>query len=299
VQRPTSRAVDTDIYNQRSEHAPASRPRLWWCPAGPFAELPLHAAGIYRGASQDCLSNYVVSSYTPTLSALLDAQSAVIRDGPRDDSNILVVSVSHNSAGYPSLRSARAEADRIQDIVPPAGLTALSGHQSSLENVLKALPDVSVLHLACHGQQSQDDPLTSGFVLSDGRLTLKRLMELHLPHAELAYLSACETASTDEYQPDEAINLAATMLFVGFKSVIATMWCVPFKDDLEMMLNFAIRSMDDVDGPFIAERVYRAIFRDGKLDLNAVPHALDGAVKELRESGAHPSRWATYVHIGA
>jgi hypothetical protein len=239
-----------------------------------------------------------VSSYTPTLSALLDAQSAVIKNKPRDNLNILVVSASHNSEGYPSLPSARDETDRIQAVVPPAGLTALSGHQSCLENVLKALPDVSILHLACHGQQSQDDPLTSGFILRDGRLTLRRLMELHLPHAELAYLSACETASTDTYQPDEVINLAATMLFVGFKSVIATMWCVPCKYQLEMTLSFAIRSMDDVDGPFVAERVYQAIFANGKLDLNAVPYALDAAVRQLRETGAHPSRWATYVHIG-
>jgi CHAT domain-containing protein len=233
------------------------------------------------------------------LSALLDAQSALIKDEPRNNSNILVVSVSHNSEGYSSLPSARDETDRIQAIVPQAGLTALSGHQASLENVLKALPDISVLHLACHGQQSQDDPLNSGFILRDGRLTLKRLMELHMPHAELAYLSACETASTDTYQPDEAINLAATMLFVGFKSVVATMWSVPCKHELKMTLSFIIRSMDDVDGPFIAERVYRAIYRDGKLDLNVVPYALDAAVRQLRETGAHPSRWATYVHIGA
>jgi hypothetical protein len=59
------------------------------------------------------------------------------------------------------------------------------------------------------------------------------------------------------------------------------------------------RSMDDLDGPFVAERVYRAIFADGKLDLKAVPYALDAAVRELRETGADPSRWATYVHIGA
>jgi hypothetical protein len=66
-----------------------------------------------------------------------------------------------------------------------------------------------------------------------------------------------------------------------------------------MTLSFAIRSMDDVDGPFIAERVYQAIFRNGKLDLNTVPYALDAAVRQLRETGTHPSRWATYVHIGA
>jgi hypothetical protein len=56
--------------------------------------------------------------------------------------------------------------------------------------------------------------------------------------------------------------------------------------------------MNDLDGPFIAERVYREIFREGKLNLVAVPYALDAAVRELREAGAHPGRWATYVHIG-
>jgi hypothetical protein len=298
VHTPVSHVIDTNARIQRREYDLGSRPRLWWCPVGPFAELPLHAAGAYRGTRQDCLANYVVSSYTPTLSALINAQSAATIDRPQDESNILLVSVP-DAPGLPSLPNAQVEADRVRDIMHSASLTTLSGNQACLESILKALPDVSVLHLASHGQQSQDNPLTSGFVLRDGRLTLKRLMELHLPHAELAYLSACETASTDEYQPDEAINLAATMLFVGFKSVIATMWCVPCKDKLEMTLNFTIRSMDDLDGPFIAERVYRAVFRDGKLDLNAVPHALDRAVKELRDSGAHPSRWATYVHIGA
>jgi hypothetical protein len=57
--------------------------------------------------------------------------------------------------------------------------------------------------------------------------------------------------------------------------------------------------MNDLDGPFIAQRVYKAIFRHGRLDLDSVPHTLDAAVRELRETGAHPSRWSTYVHIGA
>jgi CHAT domain-containing protein len=49
-------------------------------------------------------------------------------------------------------------------------------------------------------------------------------MKLDLKHAQLAFLSACETAKGDREQPDQAIHLAATMLFVGFKSVIGTMW---------------------------------------------------------------------------
>jgi CHAT domain-containing protein len=81
-----------------------------------------------------------------------------------------------------------------------------------------------VLHLACHAHQDPHDPLESGFDLPGGRLTLSQLMKLNLPEAQLAYLSACESAAVDENQPDEAMNLAATMLFVGFKSVVATMW---------------------------------------------------------------------------
>lgn len=56
--------------------------------------------------------------------------------------------------------------------------------------------------------------------------------------------------------------------------------------------------MDDIDGPFMAERVYKRIFRDSVLDLRQAPYALDGAVRELRESGTPASRWATYVHFG-
>lgn len=56
--------------------------------------------------------------------------------------------------------------------------------------------------------------------------------------------------------------------------------------------------MNDLDGPFMAKRIYTRIFRDGYLDLEAVPHAVDEAVRELRESGVSASRWATYVHFG-
>jgi hypothetical protein len=54
--------------------------------------------------------------------------------------------------------------------------------------------------------------------------------------------------------------------------------------------------MNDIDGPFMAERIYKRIFRDGRLDMAAVPYAVNDAVRELRESGVPASRWATYVH---
>jgi len=49
----------------------ADPPRLWWCPMSPLAFLPLHAAGIYTTNEHGTkVSDYVVSSYTPTLAAL-------------------------------------------------------------------------------------------------------------------------------------------------------------------------------------------------------------------------------------
>jgi CHAT domain-containing protein len=170
----------------------------------------------------------VVSSYTPTLSALISAQEQ-LGDAESENSTVLLVSLPEAS-GLSPLPNALVEADCVRRLVPHAQLNILSGDRASVSNVLGSLSDAVVLHLACHGHQSQDDPLTSGFTLHDGRLMLEKVMHLHLSKARLAYLSACETASTDEWQPDEAINLAATMLFVGFRSVIATMWCVSVLD---------------------------------------------------------------------
>jgi CHAT domain-containing protein len=155
----------------------------------------------------------------------MKAQAERVRPEPSSTSDILVVAVP-GAPGLSSLPNASLEADAVQQLVPLDTLTTLSGDVATIPAVLEALPRASVLHLACHGHQAQDEPLSSGFSLYDGRLTLERLMHMQLPKAQLAYLSACETASMDEYQPDEVINLAATMLFAGFKSVIATMWYV-------------------------------------------------------------------------
>jgi CHAT domain-containing protein len=94
------------------------------------------------------------------------------------------------------------------------------------------LQDSSIVHFACHGVQDLQDPLNSGLILSDGRLKVSEIM--HRPeddHAldakksmSLAFLSACETAKGDNKMPDEAMHLAATLLFVGFRGVVATMW---------------------------------------------------------------------------
>ena len=89
---------------------------------------------------------------------------------------------------------------------------------------MSILPSVSMVHFSCHGTQNPTRPLESALILLDGKFKVSAIIELHLPHASLAFLSVCETAMIDENAPDENIHLAASMLFAGFHGVVATMW---------------------------------------------------------------------------
>jgi CHAT domain-containing protein len=95
---------------------------------------------------------------------------------------------------------------------------------ATVERVTERVKSANFVHLACHGIQDRKSALESGFHLSDGRLTISKLMELELKCPWFAYLSACETAKGDAEQPDQLMHLAAAMLFTGFKHVVATMW---------------------------------------------------------------------------
>jgi CHAT domain-containing protein len=122
---------------------------------------------------------------------------------------------------------ATQEVSDIRGILPPSSiLNTVDNDQigATVTEIQEQLPGASVLHLACHGYQDPHLPLNSGFVMRDNMLTVSHLMRLRLPHAFLAFLSACETAKGDLQQPDQAVHLAAAMLFAGFKSIVATMW---------------------------------------------------------------------------
>jgi CHAT domain-containing protein len=259
-----------------------------------FAFLPIHAAGIYslngaRNFESCCLSDYCVVSYTPTLGALLFSQGAL--DVAQGDVRLLLAAAPEpfNSAALPA---ALEETILISNIVPSEALIpstrvgtseSVRNWVSTAEDVIQLVPNATILHLACHGIQDVSNPLDSGFLMHDRIMQVGDLIRLNLPNARLAFLSACETAQGDMERPDEALHLAATMLYAGFKSVIGTMW-----------------SMGDVDGPVVAEIVYRELFAGAgnTVDFDIVPYALDTAIRKLRAQGLEPSRWAPYIHIG-
>jgi CHAT domain-containing protein len=203
-----------------------ARPRIHWCPTGVFTFAPLHAAGIYDKRNQECISDYAVSSYTPTLAALLRAQR---------DSQILNVSTSKmstiavESAQDPTLSILRKVRDEIAEVISSARQAGMrvkvdDETPSSKIAVLGRLESAQFVHIACHGIQDYEVPVNSRFCMSDGSISVQDLMNLDLKKAFFGFLSACETAKGDREQPDQAIHLAATMMFVGFKSIVATLW---------------------------------------------------------------------------
>jgi CHAT domain len=100
---------------------------------------------------------------------------------------------------------------------------------ATVQEVVPHLSSCHVVHFACHGKQNANNPLESGLILHNGiRLTVKEIMKQSIPNASLAFLSACKTAMGAENLPDEAMHLAASLLFAGFRGVVATMWSASY-----------------------------------------------------------------------
>ncbi|KAJ7200310.1 CHAT domain-containing protein [Mycena pura] len=245
-------------------------PRLWWCPTGVLTFLPIHAAGLY---------------------ALLDPPIHAA------DPFKMTTIIQPYTEGYSPLPGCRAELENIVAKVPNQWLTTFGDTtEATVQTALSHLRLSSVVHFACHGTQDLVQPLESGLIVSDGRVKVSEIMRRPEDNAaeninkslSLAFLSACETAKGDASTPDEAMHLAATLLFVGFRSVVGTMW-----------------RMEDADGPKIADKFYERLFKgcDPKSnppilpDLSKSAEALHYAVAELRkESGISFKRWVPFVH---
>ena len=121
-------------------------------------------------------------------------------------------------------------------------------------------------------------------MLQNGCLEIERITRTVVPStAEFAFLSACQTASGAETLPDEVVHLTASMLFMGYRSVIATMW-----------------SIRDKDAPLVADEVYRHLLSVEQPDSTQAAKALHYAVARLRRESPELSflSWIPFIHIG-
>ncbi|MEU7612850.1 CHAT domain-containing protein [Micromonospora sp. NPDC049204] len=247
-------------------------PRVWWCPVGPLAFFPLHAA--QAGAGRSALDR-VVSSYTPTVTAL-----ARKRTGPRQsrpDARSCVVAMRATPGGPQALPSAEREAVAAAGALPGAwlGLDATATRQ----HVLDRLAGSAYAHFACHAVADPHDPAQGRLLVHDHQdspLTVADVSQLDLD-AEFAFLSACATAQAPPTLVDEALHITGAFQLAGFRHVIGTLWEID--DAVSLALTTAFYQHGDATG--------------------AAAYALHAAVRALRDRyPLAPTLWAAHIHTG-
>ena len=269
--------VSPIVDSLKTTHPPQSR--IWWCPTAEFSALPLHAAGPFRKGQQN-LPHLYISSYTPTLTALIRARRRDPSNCATEQKRFIAIGQAQ-AAGESELLSVGAELANIGRLVEGlATFTRIDGEESCTSRVVEELGKNEWVHLACHGLPNRTQPFDSAFALHDGHFTIQRIIGCDLKNPEFAYLSACHTTVGDKESPDEVIYLASAMQFVGFRSVIGTMWAV-----------------DDGETNKITSTFYKhMVDESGRLDHTRAAFALNKTMRSVR---IPLDQRILYIHLGA
>ncbi len=189
---------------------------------------------------------------------------------------------------FARLPFSRDEARAIRELVPRGQLLELTGFDADLARVTRGdLASFRIVHFATHGVLHAERPELSGLALSlygpdgrarDGFLRLGDVYNLRLP-ADLAVLSACQTALGREVRGEGLVGLTRGFMYAGVPRVVATLWKVDDAATAELMRLF-----------------YRGLLKD-KLRPAA---ALRAAQVELAKhpEWAAPWYWAGFVLQG-
>jgi tetratricopeptide (TPR) repeat protein len=247
-------------------------PRVWWCPTGVLSMLPLHAAG--DDESGDCVIDRVISSYTTTLSALIQARARTTA-GSR---SILAV----GSREIPGTLVLPGVAEELADLDAcfPGEVTHLDGAKATGASLVDQIRRHSWIHLACHGTQGFGEYPPALF-LHDGPFRIERLGWSASHQADLAFLSACSTAEIAMDMADEAHHLAAAFQIAGFRHVVATQW-----------------GTNDRVAVGISRGFYDRLNQPGHAHADGAAEALHHVVRAVRADGHSAHVWAPYVHYG-
>jgi CHAT domain-containing protein/Tfp pilus assembly protein PilF len=174
------------------------------------------------------------------------------------------------------------------------GIAALYGRsnsrvhvgESAREEVVKSSAGTfDVLHFATHGVLDDRNALDSRLLFSppgsaseDGLLEAREIMRLDL-HADLAVLSACETARGRIGAGEGLIGMSWALFVAGVPASVVSQWKVDSASTSELMIEF-----------------HRAL-RGGGL---STAEALQRAALKIRARTAyqHPFYWAPFVAVG-
>ena len=160
------------------------------------------------------------------------------------------------------------------------------GNQAREDILKKEAGRASILHFTTHGTLNNASPmysyltLTEGGPNEDGMLEAWELMQLDLK-AELAVLSACETARGRIGAGEGMIGFSWAMFIAGVPSIVVSQWKVESAGTRDLMVNFHRALISNKTTPNKAEALRQA------------------ALKLMRNpETSHPFYWAGFVLVG-
>ncbi len=291
-------------------------------PDGPLWELPFQA--LHRGQTGYLLEDYAVSyAHSLSVLREMDRKAAAFKTARKGPQTILArraptkVSLSENfmpqlfALGNPVLsgeKVAKANSLRGDESLSPLphaerevntlgklyGSTrskVLIGDKATEEQVKAEAGKYLLLHFATHAILDDRNPMYSRIMLSqpvdkaleDGLLEAWELMKLDLT-AEMAVLSACQTARGRVGAGEGMIGMSWSLFVAGCPTVVVSQWKVDSARTTDLMLEF-----------------HRNLLRrkpDGEPALTKAEALREASLKLLRGQYNHPVYWAGFVLIG-
>ena len=168
-----------------------------------------------------------------------------------------------------------------------SGSKVLIGQQAQEATMKAEASKYEILHFATHAILDDHNPLYSHIVLSrnedntqeDGLLEAWEIMKLDL-NAELAVLSACETARGRIAAGEGMIGMSWALFVAGSPAAVVSQWKVDSARSSELMIEFHRNLLNKHDALTKSEALRQA------------------ALKLLHGPYNHPAYWAGFILIG-
>jgi CHAT domain-containing protein len=189
------------------------------------------------------------------------------------------------------LPEAETEVTSLAQIYSADRSKALTGREATEKSFKTLAPSYRMIHLATHGILDNRRPLysyllltkTDGDLENDGLLETREIMDMKL-NADLAVLSACDTARGRVGAGEGVIGMSWAFFVAGVRTTVVSQWKVNSASTSQLMVNF-----------------YQALKDDKNVGLEKKAGALRKAALLLMKDGRyrHPFYWAGFVMVGS
>jgi len=234
-----------------------------------------------RNVNSDGLLTKVSATAPPALPRLL-----AIGNPALSGRTVSQLAFTRSEGSFDSLPQAEQEVKTIGEIYGVDASTILIGNAAREETFKATASKYPVLHFAAHGVLDDANPLYSRLLLAtgsdseDGFLEAREIMKLDL-HADLAVLSACQTARGRVGSGEGLIGMSWALFIAGTSTTVASQWKVDSASTARLMIDFHRNLQSEKGRSGTAEALRKAAIK-----LMADPKY------------RHPFFWSGFVVVG-